>query len=291
MKLLRRIYISLSVVLFAICCGAILLFSVSATGWKALDVPTGSMRPTVSPGSLTVVHRVPVTSLRVGEVITYTNPLKPQTTITHRITRVFRTHQETLMFQTKGDANKVPDPPIVNGLVQGKVVWHVPHVGSWLIWGKQPIGLLIMIYTPALFMMAGEVKRMADYLKSLQPYRVPGFSPAEPPVAHHRKVVTASVIGATFAILGLFIWQPALALLQSNTVALGPNHITVAVETKPPVSQCSSSNNVSVNNNSNQTAESGNASATGNTTTGSVSSGSASTTISSSTNISVSSNC
>ena len=59
MKLVRRIFISLGIMFFAVCCGAMLLTHWSAFGWKALAIPTGSMRPNIPPGSLVNVvdHR------------------------------------------------------------------------------------------------------------------------------------------------------------------------------------------------------------------------------------------
>src|SRR6185312_1351388 len=81
----KRLGISLTIAFFTVCCGAVLLFNWGALGWKALSVPTGSMRPHIPPGSLVLMHRVPVASINVGDVITYTNPLHPNSTITHRV--------------------------------------------------------------------------------------------------------------------------------------------------------------------------------------------------------------
>ena len=76
MKIFERITTGLSVTILAVCCVALLMFGISMTGWKALSVPTGSMRPAIPPGSLVLVHRVSISSLKVGDVITYINPLK-----------------------------------------------------------------------------------------------------------------------------------------------------------------------------------------------------------------------
>ncbi len=155
---------------FVVCCTALLFFGVGKFGWKALSIPTGSMRPTMPPGTLVFVHRVSTSSLEVGDVITYINPLHPSTTISHRIIKKIMVGGKIPGFITKGDANKVADSPIVAGLVEGKIVWHLPHAGYWLLDAKKPIIILPIIYIAALIIMAEEVIRLKDYLRSTQPY-------------------------------------------------------------------------------------------------------------------------
>src|SRR5665213_74097 len=126
MKWFKRLSISLTIAFFAVCCGAVLLFNWGSLGWKALSVPTGSMRPTIPPGSLVLMHSVPLSTLKVGDVITYTNPINMRSTITHRIVKTYKIDGKIPAFVTKGDANHISDRPIVGGMVQGKAIWHVP---------------------------------------------------------------------------------------------------------------------------------------------------------------------
>ncbi|HSX45384.1 MAG TPA: signal peptidase I [Candidatus Saccharimonadia bacterium] len=287
--MLKRVVTSLSIALLVIAGLVVLLFSWSGTGFKALSIPTGSMRPAITPGSLVLVHRVPASSLKVGDVITYINPQHVQQTVSHRVVKTYMINGKVPGFVTKGDANKSNDMAISSGSVIGKVIWHAPHLGSWLVWGKQPVGLLLMIYIPAMFMMAEEVKRMADYLKSLQPYRLPGFGPPE--LQSHSKKFVASVAGIVFVVLALFMWQQALALIQSNTVTLGPNNLSVAASTNQCPGKTNNHTTVNVNDNSHQTATSGSASSNGNTSPGTATSGSASNSNSTSTTITVTNGC
>lgn len=283
----KRIVTIFSLTLITVALAMVVLFNWSALGWKALSVPTGSMKPAISPGSLVLVHRVPINSLKVGDVITYINPLNPKATISHRIVKTYMISGKVPGFVTKGDANKVPDIPIASGSVEGKVIVHVPDLGAWMMWTRTPWGMLPFIWLPALLIMFEEVRRLSDYFKSQQPYRLPGFGPVERPATVSKMIATSGTLGLTFVIAGAFLWQPALALIKSNTVMLANNRLSVAAN----VNQCSgnTSNNtsVSVNNSSTQTATSGSASSSGNTNGGTATSGSASNSNSTTTTVTV----
>lgn len=290
MRWLKKIFISLSVLFFAVCCGAVLLFNWSALGFKALSVQTGSMRPSVPPGSLVLMHRVPISSLKTGDVITYANPRNPHTTITHRIIKTYKIDNKIPAFVTKGDANSSADMPVVGGQILGKAVWHVPHLGHWLDWSKTWVGLAILVYLPAFLIMFGEVQKMADYLRRFQPYYLT-FE------VRKRRMLGRKLAAASFSasliilIFGAVAW-PVQALLRSNTVSLTNNSISVAPNQGGggTVISCTSSNNVNVSSNSNQTATTGSATVSGNTTGGSATSGSASNSNSSNTTIHIT-NC
>jgi signal peptidase len=296
--MIRRIIISLTIVFFAICCGAVLLFNWSALGWKALSVPTGSMRPSISPGSLVLMHSVSNASLKVGDVITYANPLKPGTTITHRIIEINKIGGKIPSYVTKGDANPTADRPIVGGQVLGKTVLHVPYVGSWLSWGKTWLGIVFLVYIPALLLMIEEVKRLNRYYKVSKPYK--SFKLIFKARQEHKprpNLASASTISVAVVAVPVLVAFPVHALLKSNTVSLVNNRITVRQNTPPP-NQCTGNNtNVSVNgsgssnnnsviiinNSNNQTSTSGNATSNG----GSASSGNASNTNCTNININV----
>lgn len=237
MKILKRINMAMSIAILAVCCFVYLLFGWSGTGWRALTIPTGSMRPAIPPGSLVFVHRVPVSSLKVGDVITYTSPANPKTTLSHRIIKSYFIAGKIPAFVTKGDANKLPDQPIVGGMVLGKVVWHVPDVGWALLDAKKPIVILPIVYIAALLIMIEEVQRLRDYYKLSIPYRVPGFSghnTDKTPNMLTKRISQSAALTATFIVASAAIGPSALAALSSNTVSLTDNRITVAAVTKPP---------------------------------------------------------
>jgi hypothetical protein len=236
-----------------------------------------------------LVHSVPDSELKVGDVITYTNPLHPSTTITHRIVKIILIDGKIPGYITKGDANKLADVPIAAGAVEGKVVWHIPHIGYWLLDANKPIIILPIIYLAALIILLEEVKRLSDYFKANQPYRLSTYELLNKKSGHLAKKLGYAVsLSIAFIVVTLAISPTALALLKSNTVALVNNSITVAPNVG--ISTCTSTSNINVTNNSSQTSSSGNANSSGNTNGNSATSGNASNNSSTSTNISVS-NC
>ncbi|HEY4161197.1 MAG TPA: signal peptidase I [Candidatus Saccharimonadales bacterium] len=241
MKWLRYIVIALGAVGFILAALTVLLFNRPKLGWQALSVPTGSMRPAMQPGSLVLTHRVPIRSLKVGEVITHTNPLATSTTLTHRIVKVYKIDGKIPAFVTKGDANPSPDPPVVGGLVQGRMVWHVPYAGELLMWAKTWAGIAVLIYLPALLIMTHETRLLAVYLRKMKPYRLEGSAHVQPrgpkPVLRPKWVAAA---GAVFVIAAVVTgWQAAGALAGQPVqmlLTLTPNEITanVPVSVPPP---------------------------------------------------------
>jgi len=287
MKLLGRVGIGLGIAGFALCCFAVLLFNRPALGWQLLSVPTGSMRPSISPGSLVLVHRVPDSSLRVGDVITYTNPMTLRSTLTHRIVGITHPHG-IVTYTTKGDANPSPDQPVVGGLVQGRMAAHVPFAGSLLLWAKSWPGLIVLVYLPALVIVAEETRRLAVYLRTIRPYKLAGSGLSRKQATVWPKVASAGTAVVVVALAG-FCWQAGASALAGNVVALAPNRLRVAARQNS--GSCGSSTNVTVSNSSNQTANSGNASNSGNTNGGSAASGNASNSNSTNLHISVTNGC
>ena len=293
MNWVRKLGVSLVVAFFGIACGAVLLFNWSALGWKAYSVPTGSMRPGMPPGSLVLVHRVPVSSLKVGDVITYANLQKPGTTITHRIIGSYKVGGLVPAFRTKGDANPSADPfTVVGGQVLGRAVWHAPDVGRWLEWSKSWAGLIVLVYLPAFLIMFGEAQNLADYLKKFQVYELK-FEPRLRRWRVGRKTAAAAFSVLVFVLILGAIAGPVQALLRSNTVSLTNNIISVAAGggSSGGGSHCSNNNDVNVTNINQQNANTGNASSTNNTTGGSATSGNASNNSSTSTTITITNNC
>jgi signal peptidase len=89
-------------------------------------VLSGSMRPTMSPGDLAITQGVPVSSLRVGDVVVFTPPNETQAVI-HRITSL-----KGDVITTKGDANRVGDAWRVT--LQGATQYRLAFVVAYLGW-------------------------------------------------------------------------------------------------------------------------------------------------------------
>jgi signal peptidase I len=230
----------------------LVVFALPSTGWKALTVLTGSMRPTITPGSLVFVHRVPNRSLRVGDVITYINPRNTAQTITHRITETREDHGLPA-FVTQGDANPVADPQILGGNVVGRVVWHVPYLGTVVGWTKSPLGLVLLLGLPALLIIIDEVRLLVRRLSEAPKPPVAGDVaegpaestptnsplPAAPSAPRRgmdgimRAVMVITLVTAGFALAGgQQDWATTLARLRSNNVRLVGNRLSVLPATR-----------------------------------------------------------
>lgn len=98
-------------------------------GYKFYDVLTGSMSPTINPGSLIIVKEMDSNEINEGDIITFKGSSTSNLT-THRVVEVIEKNNN-IKFQTKGDANDVLDPMLVDeGLLVGKVVFNVPYMGK-----------------------------------------------------------------------------------------------------------------------------------------------------------------
>jgi signal peptidase len=145
-------------------------------GTKFLSVQSGSMVPTFSKGSLVIVAAIPYQQYKVGDIITYTNPSNTKEAISHRIVEVKTSNgKPTGEVVTKGDANGQRDKAIPVEAIVGKVDYHIPDIGYFYNFIMQPLGLLLVIYIPALSVIIGEVKRLITYYKRMEAYIARGF--------------------------------------------------------------------------------------------------------------------
>ncbi len=151
----------------------IILFLTPIGGWKALDVLTGSMRPAIQPGALVIIHRVPLSSVHPGNVVTYVNPHDTKELITHRVQSVNKVNGVT-MVTVKGDANTIADPPFAGGQIQGRVATIVPYAGRVLNVIHNPYGLALLVILPALFVIWIEARRLMGVLVEESDPATPG---------------------------------------------------------------------------------------------------------------------
>jgi signal peptidase I len=100
-------------------------------GYRVVTVLTGSMRGTFNPGDLVVDVPVPVSQVRVGDVITYETPTPDHHVVTHRIVQVV-TGGATPSIRTQGDANNAADPwtATLSGSTAWKMKAVVPKAGT-----------------------------------------------------------------------------------------------------------------------------------------------------------------
>ena len=137
-------------------------------GATPYHVQTGSMRPSLPPGTLVVVEPVDPDEIGIGTVITYQiESGRPEVT-THRVTEVgINNVSGERTFRTKGDANDAVDAdPVRPVQVRGRVWYAVPYVGrvNDLVRGPRQLPLLVAVgglagYAAWMFIGAARDKR------------------------------------------------------------------------------------------------------------------------------------
>jgi signal peptidase I len=105
-------------------------------GYEIYNVVSGSMEPALPVGSLVYVKTIAPETVAQGDIIAYQSG---DSVITHRVLTNRLVEGE---FVTKGDANDEADfTPVPYGSLLGRVVYHIPYLGSVLFlytstWGK-----------------------------------------------------------------------------------------------------------------------------------------------------------
>lgn len=137
MKVFKYIVLSLLVLLY----GSQLYLGVMSTqvdnlpkvfGVGEVIFLSGSMQPTIEVGSLGIVHEEK--NYQVGDIVTY---IKDRTLITHRIKEI-KSEKEIIV---QGDANNIADEPISKDMIEGRIIFTIPHMGSILQILKTPYGI------------------------------------------------------------------------------------------------------------------------------------------------------
>ena len=100
-------------------------------GYSALIVLSGSMEPTIMTGEVIVIHSQ--NDYNVKDILTYRDS---GVLVTHRIVDKTET-----TYTTRGDANNTDDPPIKKTQAVGKTIFHIPYLGSAILFVQSPIGL------------------------------------------------------------------------------------------------------------------------------------------------------
>lgn len=133
-----------------------------AQGMHLLSVQTGSMIPVFQPGDALVVSHVSAQDLQIGQVVSYHSSANPQVVLSHRIVHIDK-NQHVLV--TKGDNTNQADAPIRLTQIIGRDRIVVPHVGTIFDYLHSKLGLLGLVYIPAVSAVIVEVRRLAKNLQ------------------------------------------------------------------------------------------------------------------------------
>jgi signal peptidase len=150
----------------AICAvlAAALMLVPGLLGFQRYVITSGSMTGTIDRGSLIYDKVVPASSLKRGDIITYTPPASSGVfePVTHRIFWAGRDRFGRLTFRTKGDANEAPDPWrfVLDRPTQAKVAFHIPYVGFALAALTDRHVRILVIGLPALLIALAVLARL-----------------------------------------------------------------------------------------------------------------------------------
>ena len=117
--------------------------------YQTYFVRSGSMEPTIHVGAMVVLTKTDASKLEVGDIITFENPDKPGTLVTHRIVGV-ENGEAGRTFTTKGDANGTADSWRVPAQGDGwRYAFNVPLIGYVFGYLGTPQARLALLAVPA----------------------------------------------------------------------------------------------------------------------------------------------
>jgi signal peptidase len=154
-KVIRYLGITLLVLAMLI---AVFILLAPHLGWRIDTAISNSMTPDFAAGGLVVTDTVDTTDIKVGDIITYGSPIDGKL-VTHRVIDI--KEHNPLLFQTKGDANKDPDPYLVPAQnVVGRVYFYIPQLGYFTQFVKSRLGLILLLLIPGLIIILIETRNI-----------------------------------------------------------------------------------------------------------------------------------
>jgi signal peptidase I len=154
-KFLRFILMSYLIVAALGCLAWLVLWRTQ--GVRLYSVQTGSMAPTIQPGDLVVSTKINPSNLQVGDIVSYKG--QPGA-VTHRVYKIF--NQKDYLV-TKGDNLTQPDPPVSYDQITGKTIKVIPRLGHLFDFLRRPVGLISLVYAPALLIVSIEMYHLAGH--------------------------------------------------------------------------------------------------------------------------------
>lgn len=132
-------------------------------GYKVLAVLSGSMEPRIHTGDVIIVKPLanPAAEVKDGDIITFRTREKADMLITHRVMGTVKVNGEPVAFGTKGDANASPDNEVVTPeQVVGRYQWRIPYFGYVSSFIRKPLGVVLVVILPGLFIIGSEFVKM-----------------------------------------------------------------------------------------------------------------------------------
>lgn len=140
----------------------VLIYAAPHFGWQADGLRSGSMSPALKRGMLVVAMPVESATIKTGDIIIYRPASSAENLICHRVIAI---ENPPLFFKTKGDALAFADPEMVPSQnVVAKVVFDVAILGYAAMFMKTPIGFLLSLAVPGLFIIVLCLSRIRSEL-------------------------------------------------------------------------------------------------------------------------------
>ncbi len=137
-------------------CASISIFW-NLQGGRIKSVQTGSMSGTVNQGDAVLLRPLQFQQLVVGDIVNYQSPINHNVSITHRIVSIDRKNG---WLVTKGDSLQQNDPIFPKRLLTGRVYYNAPGFGRVMDGLRQPLALVALLYIPAVWIIANEIKKV-----------------------------------------------------------------------------------------------------------------------------------
>jgi len=127
---------------------------------RPYTVLSGSMAPAIATGDVVVTETIAPRQARVGDVVTFRDPARPNRVISHRL-RSVRVFAGVAQMVTRGDANEASERWSVpaDGRI-GRVRFKVRRVGALAVVAGTPAGRLLLIVGPAALLGMAEIRRL-----------------------------------------------------------------------------------------------------------------------------------
>lgn len=159
MSPVRLLRIALAVMIGMLITGAVAGTAHAWTqGYRLLSVQSDSMQPVFGRGDAVLLQRRDASALVPGDVVTFGAAGATGTPISHR---VLAARPGGLI--TKGDSLREQDQPVAFSRVQGRVIAVLPGFGKALEFMRSPVGLALLVYLPALLLIAVEIRRLLTH--------------------------------------------------------------------------------------------------------------------------------
>lgn len=143
------------------------IYAAPHIGWRVNGLRSGSMAPALNTGDMVVTAPVLPETLKVNDIVVFHTPNTMTNLICHRVLSIMEAPE--LTFQTKGDANKNPDPFLVPATdLVGKLAFHIPLLGYAVQFLQTKSGLIIFLVFPGVILTAWCLRRLKSEIAGMK---------------------------------------------------------------------------------------------------------------------------